>query len=65
MKRTKYDAPAPRVRECEVDVQKIWNKKKTVSEELTLRILKTLRGEGNAERITYNARSSAEVVLDQ
>ena len=65
MKRTKYDAPAPRVRECDVNVNKIWNKKKTVSEDLTPIILKTLRGEGNAERFTNDARSSAEVIFNQ
>lgn len=64
MKRTKYDAPAPRVRECEVDIRKIWNKKKTVSEELTPIIINALRGERNAERFTDNARSSAEVIPD-
>ena len=47
MKRTKYDAPAPIVKPISVDVKAIWDRKKTVSEDLTSRIMRVMQ---NAKR---------------
>ena len=42
MKRTEFDAPAPIIKPCVVDVQKIWDSKKTVSQDLFGRIAENL-----------------------
>ena len=53
MKRNKYDAPAPRKSECDIDVSKIWNKK-SVSKDLTPRILNILKESRNAKELADN-----------
>lgn len=65
MKRTKYDAPAPRKSECYINKDKIWNKKKTVSEELTPYILNALRRGEDAETYADTARGTAEAVFNK
>lgn len=41
-KRTKHDAPAPIVKPIKVDVQAIWEKNKTVSQDLQGRVIENL-----------------------
>lgn len=42
-KRTKNDAPAPIVKPISVDVQAIWNRKKTVSQDLQGKVFESLQ----------------------
>ena len=41
-KRTKYDATEPIIKPCFVDTQKIWDNKKTVSQDLFGRVAENL-----------------------
>lgn len=45
MKRTKYDAVAPIIGKCDIDTQRIWNKRRSVSDDLTPRVLNILNKE--------------------
>ena len=54
-KRTKYDAPAPRQGECDIDLNKIWNKK-SVSKDLTPRIKKILGENRDVKELADNRR---------
>lgn len=49
MKRTKYDAPAPIVKPITIDVQKIWESKITVSDDLAGRVFENLHKGGEEE----------------
>ena len=49
-KRTKYDAPAPIIKPCFVDTQKIWDSKKTVSQDLFGRVAENLILKRKGER---------------
>ena len=65
MKRTKFDAPAPKIGQCNVDTHAIWERKQTVSDDLTPRVINILKGESYAERPAKVGRSSAKDFFNQ